>query len=118
VKFYAKREGVLAIREDALPDFFLVLAGPRSAAGTSRGEARLWHIDSVYLFHATSLLEQCRERGVKISREATSVSAQQWEQAEIYPKATNATSAVDDNQRRLLGLFSSRAAQDYHVRKD
>ncbi len=109
VKFYAKREGVLDIREDALPEYFLVLAGPRPRAMTSRGEDRLWFIDWVFLFQAANLQVHHRERAVKIGV-ATGVIHQQWDLAEIYPTATNAALTLDANQRRLLELFSSRAA--------
>ncbi|MCI0334593.1 MAG: hypothetical protein L0228_15355 [Planctomycetes bacterium] len=106
VKFYAKREGLLDIREDALPDYFLVLAGPRPRAMTSRGEDRLWFIDWGFLFHAASLQLHLRERAVKIGV-ATGVIRQQWDLAEMYPTATNTTLTLDANQRRLLELFSS-----------
>jgi hypothetical protein len=110
VKFYAKQEGLLAIREDALPDYFLVLVGPRSKAMTSRGDARLWYIDSVFLFHAHDLYELLQQSAtVKIDRCATSVRRQLWERAEIYPTTTNAALSLDPTQRSCLGLFSSRA---------
>ena len=37
VKWCAKREGLLDIRPDALPDYYLVLAGPKAAPVSSRG---------------------------------------------------------------------------------
>lgn len=106
VKYYGKREGLLDIRVDALPDYFLALVGPRPRSMTSRGEARLWHIDWVFLFHALNLLSHLQERGVNIGV-ATSVIGQQWDLAEIYPKAKNSTLSLDQNQWNLLQLFNS-----------
>jgi len=63
IKWYAKRESFLYIREDALPNYYLVLTGPQTEVMTSRGEARLWCIESVYLFDAQSLLPTLHTRG-------------------------------------------------------
>jgi hypothetical protein len=81
---------------------------------TSRGQARLWYIDWVFLFHAATLLTHLRERGVVIG-EFTSIISQQWDLAEIYPTATNAALSLDTNQQHLLELFSSRVAPCEHI---
>src|SRR5262245_57242332 len=47
IKWYAMREGLLDITPDFLPDYYLVLTGPRSPAVTSRGRSRPWSIDGV-----------------------------------------------------------------------
>ncbi|MGH4013832.1 MAG: hypothetical protein ACRDSL_07840 [Pseudonocardiaceae bacterium] len=47
-------------------DYYLVLAGPSSAALSSRGGLRPWCIAAVYLFDAKRLLDEQRQRGVKI----------------------------------------------------
>ena len=82
VKFYGKQESLLDIREDALPDYYLVLSGPRSQGGTSRGATRPILIEHVYLFHSPALVEQLRTRGVRLGT-ATSLARALWEAAEL-----------------------------------
>jgi hypothetical protein len=41
VKYYATHDRLLDIRSNALPDYFLVMAGPRPKTLSSRGESRL-----------------------------------------------------------------------------
>ncbi len=104
VKFYGKLEGLLDIRVDAVPDFYLVLTGPRSPAMTSRGEERLWSIEGVYLFDAPALVERLRARGLRLGV-ATSVRREHWEAAEVYPVARCRTQVLSDHQRGMLSLF-------------
>jgi hypothetical protein len=40
IKWYLKREGLLDTSESVRLDYYLVLAGPRSAAASSRGSTR------------------------------------------------------------------------------
>ena len=40
VKWYARREGIIDLRLDDLPDYYLILTGPYGAYATSRGEDR------------------------------------------------------------------------------
>jgi len=56
VKWYGKLEYMLDINPDALPDFFLVMTGPKSINPTSNGGIRPWLIDYVFLFNATELM--------------------------------------------------------------
>jgi hypothetical protein len=88
VKCYLRREGLLDMTETAMLDLYLVLAGPRGAAASSRGGVRPWCITSVHLFEAQELLVAQRERGVKIGT-ASSVPSRLWDTAEIYPRPTN-----------------------------
>ena len=104
VKWYLKREGILDMSESDKLDNYLVLAGPASAAMTSRGGTRPWQIDNVYLFDARKLLAETVERGVKVGV-ATSVRNQQWRAAEIYPKQINQRLLVATSQAERLGLF-------------
>ena len=104
IKFYAKREGLFDIRPDAVADYYLVLTGPKSNTMTSRGEVRPWHIDWVFLFHGPMLVDHLKERGVKISVE-TSVVAEQWNCAEVYPDGANSEYNVGNEQEQMLRLF-------------
>jgi hypothetical protein len=104
IKWYAKQEGLLDITPDALPDYYLVLAGPKSAAISSRGIARPWLIASVHLFDAHELVNGLRRRGLKIGV-AASVRQQLWREAEIYPTRRSARLVLSAGQRELLAIF-------------
>jgi hypothetical protein len=104
IKWYAKREGVLDLTPEALPDYYLVLAGPWSSAGSSRGEVRPWVIESVYLFESKELMGALRARGVKMGI-ATNVAQEIWEAAEIYPNQHSHWLNVSDEQHKKLQLF-------------
>ncbi len=108
IKFYGKQEGLLAINEGEQPDYFLVLTGPVSPALSSKGQQRLCVVDHVYIFDGKALASELLRRGVKFGV-ATSVKKDQWEAAEIYPIQRNKTIILADDQKKLLGLFSSKA---------
>ncbi len=105
IKWYGKREGILNITPDALPDFYLVLTGAKSSAVASRGKTRPWSIKSVYLFDASGLVLVLRKRGIKIGT-ATSVIQDLWRGAEIYPSQKNDNLILSESQRELLALFN------------
>lgn len=106
VKFYGKQEGMLDIRIDALPDYFLVLTGSKSSVASSRNLTRSLVVEAAYLFQAASLVEALKKRGLKIGV-ATSVAQRYWRDTEIYPEARNRILHLSDEQRRLLALFGS-----------
>jgi len=104
IKWYAKQESMLAINPEALPDFYLVLAGPKTAAMSSRGQTRPWIVSSVHLFDAQELVDVLRERGIIFSV-ATSVRQHLWDEAELYPNQRTHFLQLTDDQRQLLALF-------------
>jgi len=104
IKWYAKRDNVLDITPDALPDFYLVLAGPKSSATSSRGRTRPWVIEAVYLFETVGLVRKLKERGVKLGV-ATSVRKEFWAAAEVYPEARNPLLPLTKNQRKAISHF-------------
>lgn len=106
VKWYLKREGLIGITESPALDYYLVLAGPASPATSSRGGRRPWCIEAVYLFDAKQLLDKQQARGVKTGI-ASSVRADQWAAAEIYPRATNRSLPISPMQVELLKLFAT-----------
>jgi len=108
IKWYALREGLLDITPDSLPDYYLVLAGPKSAATTSRGQTRPWTIDNVFIFEASALVAELQAGDVKIGL-ATSVRQHLWAKAEIYPAPSNAAFPLTEEQRKGLRLFGSGA---------
>src|SRR5262249_905105 len=106
IKWYLKREGVLDVTDSTVLDYYLVLAGPPSAAVSSRGTTRPWRIEAVFLFDARQLRSEQLARGVKWGV-ASSVIKLQWAAAEIYPTAANPQLAVTSQQAELLRLFAA-----------
>jgi hypothetical protein len=106
IKIYPKHDGLLAISPKELPDFILVLAGPKSAATSSRGQYRPCIIESVFLFDAHALVAELKASNAKLS-EATSVRQHLWRQAEIYPSQRNDILVLSEEQRAALALFNS-----------
>ncbi|HEU5382900.1 MAG TPA: hypothetical protein VFV38_46425, partial [Ktedonobacteraceae bacterium] len=104
IKWYLKHEGLLDLNPPSSPDYYLVLAGPKSGAISSRGAVRPWIIEFVFLFDAQQLLAALRSRGVKLGV-ATSVASEFWVKAEIYPTQRNQILIVNDEQRRQLARF-------------
>jgi hypothetical protein len=87
VKFYGLQDGLLAILEEAQPDYFLVLTGPRSTAMSSKGRARPCVIEHVYVFDGPQIAQRLKERGARFGV-AASVPQNEWSQAEIFPTQT------------------------------
>ena len=85
VKWYARLE-TLDINSKAVPDYYLVLAGPRAASDTQL-HIRPWVIANAYLFAGPSLHDELKTRGVKLGT-GTSLLRSQWEAGEIYPSPT------------------------------
>lgn len=83
-----------------------MLAGPVSAAVTTRGSTRPWTIDSIYLFDARELHTQLQARNVKIGT-ATSVRNSLWQAAENYPRSNSAVLVLTQHQRADIQLFRS-----------
>lgn len=108
VKLYGKREGMLDLPAEGglSADYTLVLTGPTSSAGSSRGIPRPIVISAVYLFQNEELVAAVRARGAKIGV-ATSVAKAFWEAAEIYPRGSGTRMVLDEGQRMLLGLFGA-----------
>lgn len=109
IKWYARLESLLDITPNALPDFYLVMTGPKSGAMSSRGRSRPWLIDAVFLFEALPLVDELRRSGVKMGI-ATSVRQHLWDRAEIYPVQRNSALSLSAEQRQSLALFGSGAA--------
>ncbi len=106
IKWYGKREGLLDIAPTTLPDFYLVLAGPKSSAASSRNTTRPKIINFVFLFETTELVRKLTTRKVKIGI-ATSITQQVWSEAEIYPVQRNTKLCCPKNNVLHLRCFSS-----------
>lgn len=104
VKKSSVDEGLLNIRPDALPDFFLVLTGPRTAPASSRGTTQPWTVKQVFLFEAAPLVEKLRERGRRIGV-ATSVRRHLWNDAMVYPSPNNPALRLTPEQISMIELF-------------
>lgn len=106
VKFYGQHEFCLDVNPDGIPDYYLVLTGPKATSMTSRGGVRPLVVESVYLFKSGPLLDALRERGVKLGA-ATSVAKGLWEAAEVYPTPRITALVLTPEQRRALSQFES-----------
>ncbi|MBL8118961.1 MAG: hypothetical protein JNJ78_15620 [Anaerolineae bacterium] len=104
IKWYAQQESLLDITPNALPDYYLVLTGPKSGAMSSRGQVRPWTIESVFLFEARPLVDELTSSGIKIGT-ATSIRKSFWAKAEIYPKPNNTAIVLSKEQHEALQLF-------------
>ena len=58
IKCYPRLEGMLDIKVDSAPDYYLVLTGPRSGVTSSRGMIRAWAIEGAYLLETASLVSR------------------------------------------------------------
>ncbi len=101
IKSYGKREGILDMKREDPPDFYLVLTGPTTVAASFRGTTRPWVISSVFLFDHHELVSQLR---VKIGI-ATSVKRHFWDEAEIYPTLSNWGFMLTPEQISMLEMF-------------
>ena len=104
IKMYAKREAMLDINPQQLPGYYLVLAGPKSSAVSSRGTVRPWGIKEVFLFEATPLVARLRRRGVNVGT-ATGVREAEWERARIFPASPGAPLRLTKDQQAALRRF-------------
>jgi hypothetical protein len=106
IKLHGKRENILDLNESHVPDFYLVLTGPRAPAASSRGSTRPCLISEVFLFEAITLIQRLKGRGVHVGV-ATSVTAQEWESARVYPESRTAgPMRLRPDQAAALRLFS------------
>ncbi len=105
VKWYARSEGLLDINPDAIPDRYLVLAGPRASASDRQARTRSWVIRSVHLFDPAFLVPELARQGRAMGL-ATSVTAAWWRDAEVFPKANRLDLLLTADQRAALALFS------------
>ena len=104
IKTYGKRENILDIRPEYLPDYYLVLTGPKTAATSSKGTIRPWVIDEVFLFEAKPLVDELRYNNKKVGT-ATSVKQFYWERARIYPESFNSPLQLSKTQQDWISLF-------------
>lgn len=103
VQWRVKHDGLLNLRTDPPPDYYLVFVGSKEVT-TIHGLFIPWVIESVYLFHAPELLLALRERGVQIGS-STSITGPLWEHAELYPTQHNNRLQLTSEQRTALALF-------------
>ncbi len=112
IKWYSKLEYMLDITPDSLPDYYLVMTGPKELEGTSKGGIRPWLINHVFLFNAAELVIELNARGVKIGV-ASSVRKHEWQSAEIYPNKRSMVYRMSDEQMALILAFGSGWADNW-----
>lgn len=101
IKLYGKQEGILDLARDEPPDFYLVLTGPRSTAGSSKGATRAMSIDHVYIFESAVLYPKLK---VKLGT-ATSITKELWYEGQLFPVTTTKTLSLSVEQHKLLNLL-------------
>ena len=106
IKMYGKREGALDIRPEYVPDYYLVLTGPKSTAMHSKGTTRPWGINQVFLFEAKPLIDRLHKRGVELGV-ATSVREEEWKSARIYPASPGSLLELSKGQQDDIRLFDA-----------
>lgn len=106
IKYYGKRENILDINPKGVPDYYLVLTGPKVQSASSRGQTRPFIIANIYLFDAQPLITTLQSRGIHIGI-ATSVINELWDRAEIYPSSSS-NLPIDDHRRNMIALFKQK----------
>ena len=104
IKYYTKHDGLLDLKRENGPDYYLVLTGPAAEPEASCGQTRPWVIESVFLFQAAELLERLT---VKIGI-ATSVRKSLWTDAKIYP-CDSSLLPLKQLQKDMLASFTHSA---------
>jgi len=103
VQWRTKHDGILHLKTDPLPDYYLVFVGSKEATAP-HSLSIPWVIESVHLFHSSELLNALRERGVQLGT-GTSITGPLWERAEIYPTQRENRLILSNDQRTMLALF-------------
>lgn len=106
IKWYSNLEYLLDITPQTLPDYYLVMTGPKGQAVSSRGGIRPWLINYVFLFNAAELVIELNARGVKVGV-ASSVRKHEWQAAEIYPNKRSMVYRLSDEQMAKILTFGS-----------
>lgn len=104
VKLYSSNQGILDINPDIWPDYYLVLAGPRKSALSSKGCTLPLVVAEVYLFQTRELIRELSLTGSKLGV-ATSVRRELWDKAQIYPHQANKAITLTSRERELIQLF-------------
>ncbi len=112
VKWYTKLEYMLDITPKDLPDYYLVMTGPKGQAMSSRGSIRPWLINYVILFNAAELVIELNARGVKVGV-ASSVRKHEWQAAEIYPNKRSMVYRLSDEQMAKILAFGSNWSENW-----
>ena len=103
VQWRVKHDGLLHLKTDPLPEYYLVFVGSKEIADLHNLSIP-WVIESVHLFHSSELITALRERGVQLGT-GTSITGPLWERAEIYPVQRNHQLVLSNEERAMLALF-------------
>jgi hypothetical protein len=108
IKLYGKQEGIIDVREDAVPDFYLVLTGLKAGAESTRGRTRPLVINHAYIFPGQALLQTLKSRGRRVGP-ASSIPQAEWDRAEVWPVPASGHLILEPAQATALGMFSGKA---------
>lgn len=104
IKVLGRREGILDLNMSLLPDYYLVLAGPRARTSMSGLSSRPWSIASIHLFNARELHSAFTLAGRRVGI-ASSVRLAEWDAAEVYPHNRSGILKLTDEQRRWIETY-------------
>jgi len=101
IKFYGKDDGVWDIRPYGSVDYYLVLTGAKSGAGSSRGTTRPLVIKHVFLMPENAL----KDAGVKPGSQSVKQGLRRDYQ--IYPSSgAKAVMTITKKQREMIERFA------------
>jgi hypothetical protein len=104
IEWISKRDEDLDVTSSRPVDFHLVFTGPKALALTTKGIARPVRIDACFLFDARGREAQ-EATGGATSGAASSVLAEEWDAAEIFPRPNNPLLPIDPEAHGVLALF-------------
>ncbi len=103
VQWPIKSDGIIHLKTDPLPDYYLVLVGSKEVSSLHTLSIP-WVIETVHLFHSSELMTALRERGVQVGT-GTSITGPLWERSEIYPRQRENRLMLSPQQLEMLALF-------------
>jgi hypothetical protein len=104
IEWIGKRDEDLDLTSSRPVDFHLVFTGPKALALTTKGIARPLRINGCYLFDARGREARPDARGATPGA-GSSVLAQEWDAAEIFPRPNNPLLPIGPETHGVLGLF-------------
>ena len=104
VKYGAKHDGLLDINSASVPDYYLVIVGPKTQPVSSVGSTLPFVIETIYLLDGPAVILDLQQRRIRMGP-ATSVKSALWTPAEIYPVQRNPVLVLSEEQRSQLARF-------------
>lgn len=104
IKVLGRREGILDLNASVLPDYYLVLAGPRLNSSIRGLSSRPWCISSIHLIDAPAVHAALTSSGRRIGI-ASSIRVSEWDASEVYPINRSGLLVLTAEQCRWLESY-------------